>query len=345
MIVKIDDLILQWGYNKVWNTPTYQTAIMFNDNPDVQMDETPYYHALHKYIDAFGVVCESVTEHSQVDAKCEKFRNLYKSIKAEGLKKKIDVFIGDNGEILVLDGSHRVSILAALGKTHIQTVVGRADPALEKFLTHEKKRGYSDKWAELLDNINKIKPNFLYAPIDHPFFNGFDIWRVSKDRLAAIEQHLSASDKVLDIGSNIGYFPHRLRQAGIFADGVENNPVCVDIAYALNYVYHVWPRFFLKDALEHLRENKSKYTAVLALSVIHHLERVNGIEYLKELFALTPDKLFLEVVRDGEELAQGIEIKAGTVRKWMAENTKYNVITELRRDIWQGRPLFLCEVK
>jgi 2-polyprenyl-3-methyl-5-hydroxy-6-metoxy-1,4-benzoquinol methylase len=344
VLAKLDDIILQWGRKPIVETMIYETALMMREYAgDLDMRTTPYYRWLCEQIKTHTVWGYISTE-ADVVKRCETYRDLYKDIKTNGCRSLINVYICNDGKILVLDGSHRCAILKALGERYVGCEVGMASVKWKDLMKPDQVRGYSDTWAQLVYLLKNQGDGMLYSEVDHPFFDGWPVWRSSKPRFGAIAANLAPGQRVVDIGCFTGYMVHHLRMMHVQADGVDLNRQAIAAARMLSDIYGVRARFTEQDGLDYLTANTSiRYDAALCLSALHHMERGKSLDYVKKLLSMTPDTLFLEVVKDGEPIAKGLTITSKTVQDWLKKNTKYANVRVIQTDLIQGRPLLMCK--
>lgn len=344
MLAKLDDIITQWGRKPIVETMVYETALMMKEYAgDLDMRTTPYYRWLMQRIKS-GTVWGYITTEDDVLKRCEAYKDLFKDIKRDGCTTLINVYICNDGKILVLDGSHRCAILKALGERYVGCEVGMASVKWKDLMKPDQVRGYSDTWAQLVYLLKNLGNGMLYSEVDHPFFDGWPVWRQSKPRFAAIAEHVAPGRSLLDLGCFTGYMVHHFRMMHMNADGIDLNGKAIAAARMLNDVYGVRARFTEQDALKYMEANTSvKYDAALCLSALHHMEKGKGLGYVKKLLSLTPDLLFVEVVKDGEPIAKGVTITSKTVQDWLKNNTKYTDVRVIHTDLIQGRPLLMCK--
>ena len=252
---------------------------------------------------------------------------LYKSIKRQGYKpelreKPIQVRIMNDGSYRLVDGTHTVSIIKHL----------KISPTVEAQVV-EREQG----WLELKQSLyNMYGRKLLYQPVNHPDFADWEIDRESEDRWEIIKPYLDVSGKkVLDVGSNMGYFSERLTDMGAVVTGIDPNQTRVDFANILAD-YHEYdednPLYLCASFETHLRDNT--YDAVLVLSLLHH--------YLRRGF-----KEFCDAVQLISEKCDKMILEVGTERmpvKWhpklVVDNSTYTRYTVLYNGL---RPIYLYE--
>lgn len=215
---------------------------------------------------------------------------LFNDIKRSGFKpelrnKPLSLRINDKGRLRIVDGHHTVSILKYLGyKKKLEFTVVERDK----------------KWLQLKQKLyDMYKQKLLYQPVYHPDFDDWKIDRGCLDRWNIIKQHVEnvKGKRVLDIGSNMGYFCERFTDLGARVVGIDPNPVRVQASRMFSE-YHGYtepPLYYCEKFEEHLEDED--YDLVLLLSLIHHYIRRNPDEAWKALKLISEhcDKMILEL--------------------------------------------------
>lgn len=350
MIVDLYRVKSSWGDTELWNTPQFATCVELTKTPEMAPDDTTYFKYVMERVREFDTKegrerwgCSKfllwIDNEDKARAATQTFIDIFFDIKANGLKRKINVFLRDNGDASCIDGSHRAAIMFFLGYRYLEAIVGSGGIAPHPYSDPARPRGYSDKIAGLMERVGTEKR--LYNPVDHPAFRDWYALRNSDVRFCRIASEVDYDERVLDLGSHNGYFCHRFKRLGFETEGVDNNIEYIEIANDLNELYGMAVKFHHSDALSFVEANPG-YDAVLLLSVIHHMERVSGLDYVKKLLnTIDSKKVFIETVWDKEELAKGLEITSETVVDWMAENTKYLNNKLIGYDSIQKRPVHM----
>lgn len=106
-------------------------------NPDMLPEDTQYYKWLEFLLLQHGEVWESIRSSADIHFRVEKFKDMIKSLKEHGYKPEMcdPLYVRGNnvyGEITarhwkdgykLIDGSHRLSILIALGCTEVYLTI------------------------------------------------------------------------------------------------------------------------------------------------------------------------------------------------------------------------------
>jgi len=134
-LVPIDDIYTdQFVVGKaisVRDIPFIQFAKQIINDPDIRPEDTEYYKWIENLLIQHGEVWESIRTAEDITKRVEKFKGMVKSLKENGYRLDMcdplyvrgsNIYGGltarvwENGYKLI-DGSHRLSILIALGAT------------------------------------------------------------------------------------------------------------------------------------------------------------------------------------------------------------------------------------
>jgi len=171
---------------------------------------------------------------------------------------EISIAIGRDGQPILADGWHRLSIARVAG---IERVPARV------VLRHR-------EWAEFYEHVaDTFERGFWkkryksYSPLDHLDFQHWEsVW--SDYRWQRIREHLPANGRALDIGAMCGYFSSRLERAGLTVDAVETGSVQAAIMRKLRDAAGL--RFRIITEPYGTLALDEEYDVVLALNVFHH---------------------------------------------------------------------------
>lgn len=132
--------------------------------------------------------------------------------------------------------------------------------------------------------------------------------RGSIDRARVIEQRLGmpAGQRILDIGSSLGYMCYYFADRGAITEGWEariENAEFSRMVGELNGVNtHIKTKLFDAESVKTIRTGE--YDVVFILSVLHHITHYQGLEYtqllMKELLERVP-MVVVELARRGED--------------------------------------------
>ncbi len=221
------------------------------------------------------------------------------SLSTEGIIEKLEAFairlddisivVGRNGELLFVDGRHRLSIAKLLNiKVPIRIMV-----------RHKK---WMDFRKELLLFAKIHNGGVLYQPLTHPDLRLFPHQHGAL-RFEIIKKNLSLSrGKLLDIGAELGYFSCRFEDEGFDCYAVEENRSRI---YFLNKIKKAENRKFNiipQSIFEYKKNQTLEFDVVLALNVFHHfLDKKDVYEnMIKLLKRLKTKEMFFEPYRSEE---------------------------------------------
>jgi len=129
---------------------------------------------------------------------------------------EISVIIDRDGQLLLVEGRHRLSIakLLKISKVPIRIVA-----------RHKK---WMDFRKELILFSKNYQKGQLYQPLSHPDLQGIPFQRDGEERFKIIEENITAQKgTLLDIGANLGYFCHKFEEKGLDCYALEENRMCL----------------------------------------------------------------------------------------------------------------------
>jgi len=198
---------------------------------------------------------------------------------------EISVSIGRKGELLFVDGAHRLSIAKILNIESIPVLVVKRHTQWMHFRSEVEVFAFHSPGRKLYQQA--FHPDLA----DIPFAHGLERWPAIRDKIQ-IRQ-----GKVLDIGANFGLFCYKLeRTYGLDCTAVEINPQEARLAERMRIA--VGARFQVRnESIFDLTEDEiASYDAVLALNIFHHFIK-RKVEYdrlVTFLRKLQCKELFLE---------------------------------------------------
>jgi len=219
-----------------------------------------------------GEIVQGIRSQADLDGKGEEIKGLYHNISVNGyslqrdlpvshplfLADEVSVNIGRNGELLLVDGGHRL-VIAQLLKLHSIPV--------RVCIRHA-------QWVEFREKIRGFSQQHggqVYQPLLHPDLQ--DIQSCHGDeRFDVLSAHLPQSPAtILDLGANWGYFSQRLEEKGYQCTAIENDP---EHLYFLRRFREIHGRHFtiVNQSILDLKDPVS-YDVVLALNLFHHFLR------------------------------------------------------------------------
>lgn len=253
-------------------------------------EETPLYYHLKQRYDS-GEIAQGIRSEEDLKEMGRKIKNLYNDIAQNGYKRQselcgagshpllnlddVAVNIGRDGQLILVDGAHRVVIAQLLGLSRIPVRV---------CVRHA-------EWADLKERICRFadfNEGYIYQKLNHPDL--MDIVSAhGDDRYDIIRTNLpSAPATVLDIGANWGHFCQRLEEDGYQCIAVENDP---EHSYFLRRFRNIGEKKFkiVTKSIFDFNETRD-FDVVLALNVFHHFIKHREshdqlVRYLSELRA------------------------------------------------------------
>lgn len=216
-----------------------------------------------------------------------------------GLRRLVRSAVPEVGEELarLRQMSEQVSASAA--------VIARVEERLAALEQHTVARDDRlDTLRSLVTQVEHYQPLYGVAGIiDQPA-------RASRDRARAIERAMGqvSGQRVLDIGSSLGYMSFHLADRGARVTGWDLSPANVLVARAVGEINGL-PVTFLPRELSHESVTAvapGEYDAALVLAVLHHIIHFSGLRYAQELVRELVDRvpvLYLELAVKGEDSA------------------------------------------
>jgi len=195
-------------------------------------------------------------------------------IEFQKTEAEITVNVGRHGDLLLNNG---IRILTAAKLLRVDSIPVRI---VARHCEWQKLR------KELYtQSLSENKRFALYQPLTHPDLRGMKTEHPSEDRYNIIRENISSqSGKLLDIGSNYGYFCHKFEESGFECYAVENNLVG---SYYLKKLKRAENRRFtvINQSIFDWNGVKAiEFDVVLALNVLHHfLKKKTSYTKLVEL--------------------------------------------------------------
>ncbi|WP_250513765.1 DUF1698 domain-containing protein [Caballeronia sp. INDeC2] len=174
-------------------------------------------------------------------------------------------FDAERGVFMLKDGHHRSAFLRGAGIRYLLLRVTREES--ETWLNPDEAQHVRDVLAA------QSRAEF-YTPIQHPDFYAIDALREAsyRSRLDHIFEYLGPyrfRGRLLDIGSNTGYFSHQFAREGVEVVGFEPDRNHFDLANALSRLYRSSARFENKP-FEDANPNEH-FSGSFLLTVLYHL--------------------------------------------------------------------------
>jgi len=241
-------------------------------------EETDFYKRVLKNM-SDGIRKWGCKNKEEFDKRLPKIDKLYYKIKEEGFKTKKELFspnglvekiekpavilddisvaIGRDGELLFIEGRHRLSIAKLL----------KIDKIPVRIIARHK------KWMEFRRELiifAEENNGQLYQPLTHPDLRDIPHQHGEK-RFHIIKENLSFDDgTLLDIGAELGYFCCKFEDEGFDCSAIEQNEKRV---YFMNKIKKAENRNFEiipKSVFDYKKNQKLTFDVVLALNVFHH---------------------------------------------------------------------------
>lgn len=233
------------------------------------------------------------------DNRLKSIESLYHRIKKEGYKTQkelnkklqsdlldeVTVVIGRNGQLVLAQGRHRLSIAKILNIPKIPVRV---------IMRHKKWMEFRGRLIYFSKNYQKGK---LYQPLTHPDLQDIPFRRDGERRFKIIKENLTVKNGTLfDIGANLGYFCHKFEEEGFDCYALEENQMCLYFLRELKKIENKKFKIISKNVFEYKKNQEIVFDVVLALSIFHHfLDRKDTyLNFIKFLNRLKTKEMFFE---------------------------------------------------
>lgn len=295
----------------------YRTVKLWQTNPNLAIKDTPYYKEYLAILKTEGTIWNGIINNEEELLKMAlNFKDMYnKRFNWRPTVPEIQISgdgdwyygnypcrIGNNGDIYLYDGYHRISILLAFDKPITLTVVKR-----------------DIVWEGLQHDLDTLYQNHsLYQPIDHPDFNDWECDRGDKKErvLRGIVKEFNIKS-VIDCGVCHGFTLYKLRDLIVNGVGLEYNTTRF---LATEMVYN---KIGYKVHKSNIMDFKFRnVNAVFALAVFHHLMR----QHSKTDF----EGLVKTMAWGGEKLIYSLPEKDEKQFHWMYDDIKYDAHTYIK---------------
>ena len=265
-------------------------------------------------------------------ARCVTFQTLIETVRREGYRPDrghpISVMDDGMGQTMVMDGKHRVAILAALGERRaavdvidsfeyaaaFRDVFRRLFPKARYRVTERVWRGLHQPRHALSDDISRLKQRItsrrletwahVYHPI--PFIEFADLTtqvpsRVSSSRLNMILERVGSvrGATVLDLGCNVGYYALQLAKRGATGTGLDKRADYIELANEVAALYQLPAKFYEAELTpEFLETLAPHYDIALCFSVFQWIAAGLGARKAASFLSALSEKvthLFFDV--------------------------------------------------
>jgi len=302
----------KWGYssrildgnwdqskNRFSDLMTYQ-AIRDRFQEGKKWGETEFYQLIINRLSQ-GIKNWGFYNKEDLDRSIRRTESLYYQMKKVGYKSKSELYsskklitilenlkskrkilddialaIGRAGQLIFINGKHRLSIAKLLNIPQIPSV----------FVVRHK------KWMEFRKNLiifskkcqgGKLDYQLLHPDLqDIPFKYGDLCFNLIKENLSI------SHGTLLDIGANLGYFCSKFEDEGLDCYAVEENRACLYFLKKLKKIENKEFKIIAEPVFEYKKNQELRFDVALALNLSHHfLEREdeypNLINFLKRL--------------------------------------------------------------
>lgn len=185
---------------------------------------------------------------------------------------EISVVINRKGHFILLGGEFGFFIVQLLGIAKVPV----------RIVCRHK------QWAEFKRTMyhftNNYKDKKIYQRLTHPDLEDIP-YKYGDERFNLIKANLSTKQgKLLDIGSNLGYFCRKFEDEGFECYATETNQLYVEFLKKLRDAEHKKFKVFPKSIFLFRKDEELEYDIILAIFIFHHfIVRKNTFENLKKL--------------------------------------------------------------
>jgi len=274
-------------------------------------EETEFYHRVLGQI-SNGIKKWDCKNKKDFDSRLERIDSLYYQIKDSGYKSQQDIYLSEgwlarrgkigeildeiavvidrNGQFLLVEGRHRLSIAKLLNIPQVPI----------RIIARHKK--WMDFRKELIFFSKNYQKGKLYQPLTHPDLQDIPFQRDGEERFKIIKKNLTAQKgTLLDIGANLGYFCHKFEE-GFDCYALEENQMCLYFLERLKKAENRKFKIIPETLFEYKKNQEISFDVVLALSIFHHfLDRKDTyLNLIKLLKRLKTRELFFEAYLPSE---------------------------------------------
>jgi len=260
--------------------PVYQ-ALIQRFREGTKWDEIKYFQNVQNDI-SNGIIrwgCKNKDEWINILGEIE---DLYNKIKNNGSKLKsglasskeqyekleistilddLTINIGRDGQLLLVEGEVGLSLAKVLDLSEIPIKIK---------VRHK-------KWMRFKEKLRYFsRHDILYQKVTHIDLQDFS-FKHGDERFTLIKENLSISKgTLLDIGTNLGYFCHKMEEEGFDCYGVEENWYYAYFLKKLRKAEDKKFKIISKSIFKYYKSRELVFDVVLALFIFHHfLKRKN----------------------------------------------------------------------
>lgn len=151
------------------------------------------------------------------------------------------------------------------------------------------------KWIKFKEKLSYFsRHNDLYQKLTHPDLQEFQ-FKYGSIRFELIKKNLSFyNGTLLDIGTNLGYFCHKMEDLGFDCYGIEENMYYVYFLKKLRKAENKKFKIIPKSIFSYKKDKDLKFDVVLALFIFHHFlkKRSTYLNLIKLLNRLKVKEMF-----------------------------------------------------
>jgi hypothetical protein len=268
---KIENVTEQWEYqNSIWAD---LNIIRLKPHRDLFYFFKGIVSSPQSYLDWFNEIftsrgIELIPTYELIDNRYREFQFM-----SDELNKGLEFFINnpinvvwnERGYFNLLDGHHRAMFLYCAGIRFLPTKISAED------YSKWKNKQLAVECAKLITIQNR---NEFYTPINNPYFLDKKALRdtVYKTRLDHIleffSSHRFSNYKIIDIGSNLGYYTQYFCKEGAIVTSLEPDPQHYDLSKILCKLLHTNPTI-LEDKVQEF-DATQKFDVAIFLTVFYH---------------------------------------------------------------------------
>lgn len=292
--------------NRQFDALDVYDAFLKRVNEKKEWRETEYYRRILSQVKSGDYVYGIRTEEDLIE-RTKYLDSLYECIKTKGYLlnrdnceynvafDEIQVAIGRNGEYILKDGIHRLSIAKIIGVESVPVTV---------FVRHK-------KWQDIRNFVygyakDQLYGGKLYQPITHPDFVDIPYDALNHDYnnlMESLTRNLGKENgTLLDIGANTGFWSFKFEDLGYHCYAVERDPTACQIMEKMKIANNKKFTIINKSIFDLDLVKEKKFDVVLALSCFHHFLKTKNsyFQFIDLLKNLKTNELFFEPHKHNE---------------------------------------------
>jgi 2-polyprenyl-3-methyl-5-hydroxy-6-metoxy-1,4-benzoquinol methylase len=345
-------------------SPHVDFASRYFQEPNFDFRETAYYKLATK-----GHLPYPAYGERQAADRCEKFIELLNTFRNEEYPSlsipPITLVECRDGNVMVVDGKHRLAALIAMGVHEFPVVMCFENEVREMFRANEERarpsqffsksnhmlaqigKSLPQKQAEIDELLSYIRQSKLesWAEVYHPIpfyeFRALTTQLEPATPYTRLGMILSGYQnfqglRVLDLGCNVGFYSFSLAKRGAIVTGIDARPEYIEIASRVAGIYGIENATFVNAPVtpELIDGAEHEWDIALCFSMIQWVADQQGIDYacrvLKTLSRRSKAMFFDVSVNSGAaafKTARGGE--RCFVERFLRDETDYSYVTYL----------------